>query len=105
MRNNSEMLDFAKNHLLAQKIRSVSPVGDCQYRGPIGLKCAVGALISDEHYNTDLEGYDINCENVRSAVTQSLGFIPDFDLLAQLQTLHDNEPPHRWANLLGAIKC
>jgi hypothetical protein len=34
---------------------SESP-GDCLYRGPGGLKCAVGFSIPDESYTRDIEG-------------------------------------------------
>lgn len=99
----SDIFETMKNHLLTQNQRS-SDGGLCRYRGPNGLKCAVGVLIDDEHYNTDLEGYDVHSSNVRAAVTKSLGFTPDWELLDQVQTIHDNYEPSRWAQLLGEIQ-
>jgi hypothetical protein len=35
-------------HLAEQKIRSTDAFGGCVYRGPDGVKCVVGALLSDD---------------------------------------------------------
>ncbi|MFN3724098.1 MAG: hypothetical protein ACK4VZ_13745 [Paracoccaceae bacterium] len=99
----SDIFETMKNHLLTQNQRS-SEGGHCRHRGPSGLKCAVGVLIADEHYNAALEGQSVSSLNVRNMVTRSLGFAPDWALLDQVQTIHDNYEPSRWAQLLGEIQ-
>lgn len=67
----------------------------CSYRTG-DLKCVVGHLIDDEHYNTDLEGYGFNNDQVLSAVEKSIGRDISGDencLLGDLQDLHDFKPP------------
>lgn len=45
-RTNQEIFDTCLTHLRAQGRRSIDPIsGFCVYRGPDGLKCAIGALI------------------------------------------------------------
>jgi len=39
---------------------SVDKNGECLYRGPNGLKCAAGHLMSDKEYDSLMEGYDVN---------------------------------------------
>lgn len=51
-----KIYDKVVSHLRAQKQPSVGDDG-CAYRGYCGLKCAVGVLITDEWYNTGLEGH------------------------------------------------
>lgn len=58
---NQEMFDKAVAGLAAQGFRrSVLNEGEleecCQYRGPDGMKCALGHVISDEQYNRSIEG-------------------------------------------------
>lgn len=66
--------------------------GSCRYRGPDGLKCAVGHLIKDEYYSEEMEGKSIHVPMVRDAVANSLG-IPlesvDFGKLILIQRAHD----------------
>lgn len=52
-----EALEIAYNQYMKQGGPSRDIVG-CLYRGPDGKKCAVGALINDEDYDTkfDVEG-------------------------------------------------
>lgn len=42
--------------VLEQNERSVNVQGNCMYRGPNGLKCAIGHLIPDELYSPEMEG-------------------------------------------------
>lgn len=96
------IFDKVAKHLLAQRKRAQNRLGGaCVYRSSDGLKCAIGCLIPDEHYDPLIEGTvisdleftsrsalllknillksGINTED--SAVTQ---------LLMQLQLFHDD---------------
>lgn len=55
--NRQEIFDKAWNGLKAQGFRrSADEHGSCLYRGPNGLKCAIGHCISDEAFNHRWEG-------------------------------------------------
>ncbi len=108
MKTRQEAFDTAAAHLLKQGERSSScevyPTEDvqaCLYRGPNGLKCAIGALISDEHYSPSLEGEGIN-DHVCAAIVAS-GY-PDDNLsraiYARLQQVHDACDPDGWPSAL-----
>lgn len=96
-------------HLLTQnKIsmgRSFKGVWRCTYRGENGLKCAVGCLIADEHYNADLEGSCVATGNVIDALEHS--GVPTgpktVELLTALQTIHDFVAPENWCEYLAKL--
>jgi hypothetical protein len=58
----------------------------CQYRGPNGLKCAVGHLIPDDKYHESLEKL-----NPYDLIKVSIIDFPmlDSDFLVELQSIHD----------------
>lgn len=60
MYTKQETFDMAVGHLIKQGQRAISEDGTnaCLYRGSEGTKCAVGALIPDELYTEEIEGYD-----------------------------------------------
>lgn len=100
MSRTQEIFDRVRDHMLAQNARSTASddVGRsrCAYRGDGGLKCALGCLITDEHYAPSLEGlnleYSVPDNRVRRAVEESLGFALGTDevrLLVALQQVHD----------------
>lgn len=103
MRDNFEVLDFVKNHLLTQGQPARNASGHCVYRNTANLSCAVGCLISDEHYHASLEGNGIEDWDVLHAVTRSLGFEPDTEMLTELQKIHDFHAPSEWPRLLGEL--
>jgi hypothetical protein len=101
-------------HLAAQGRPSFNPTGQRQYRGPGGLKCAVGIWIPDEKYRRGLEGKSVH-DGVGSAIVQAV--LPEplrepkmLRLLDQLQRLHDNtmnwDGTNAWSvpNLTGALR-
>lgn len=96
-----------KNHLLNQKARCY--VGEkCRYRGDQGLKCAVGCLISDEHYSPELEdklfeNSNIVCEAVEKSQGIEILHHKTWKLLVELQHMHDDIPPERWPEYLKDI--
>src|SRR5690606_37517326 len=74
---------------------------ECRYRGPDGLKCAVGHIIPDELYTPDLEGklfardgQPIECFNEIAAKLELTR--DNVLLLAALQDIHDFSEPHEW---------
>lgn len=56
----------------------------CLYRGPNGLKCAVGFLIPDEKYNESIEHMSPWNLVVEGIVKSDLNF------LREMQSIHDN---------------
>lgn len=75
-----ETFDKVATHLITQRAASRDYSG-CRYRGPDGLKCAVGCLITDEYYHPGIEGLTVD----------SLDFFEksDIKLLEDLQCVHD----------------
>ena len=57
-----QVFDQVKTHMMAQYAKSVGQNSDvCLYRGPDGLKCAAGCLISDEEAETipEMKGWQV----------------------------------------------
>lgn len=88
-----DVFDYAIRHLREQNQPALSPIGGCAYRGKDGLMCAVGCLISDEHYSVRIEGLRARSPMVLGRVEASIGRAlssKERDILAGLQELHDN---------------
>jgi len=86
-----DILSTAITKVIEQGKRSVNEDGACRYRSG-DLKCAVGHLIKDEHYNPNLEGCGVFGLSVRHAVEQSIDrHLSDKEVnqLSRLQTCHD----------------
>lgn len=92
-----EVFDFITAHLLKQGKRSVNENGTCVYRGPKGLMCAVGCIMSDDEYESQFEGkifedlatgYD---ETYATQIAEKYKAPSNevFDLLNDLQEAHD----------------
>lgn len=92
-----EIFDKVINHLLQQGGPALNYNYDddpvCRYRSNNGLKCAVGCLIPDDQYDPLMEGKGVM---VTSPPSDPLNYWiakyyePHRDLLAALQSLHDN---------------
>lgn len=111
-----ELFDRVADHLLKQGERSCVdevahgdelPKPQCRYRGPNGLKCAVGALITDEAYSPDIEGGAANRGDVRDALLASGVRLDNYEedgdviaLLAGVQYVHDGREPDQWREAL-----
>ena len=82
-----EVFDVCALHLLTQNKRSgdTHGTGNCMYRNPFGLKCAIGILIPDELYHASMEGNGIN------TLAAEYGITDHVDILRDLQSLHDIE--------------
>lgn len=84
-----EIFDFVVEKLRAQGCASVNPFGRCLYRGPDGLKCAIGHMIPDELYRP---GWDDYGDNASFLVVKRMGLAPNqiLDFLDEAQRdLHD----------------
>lgn len=111
-----EIYTKVKAHLLAQNAKSANGTSfaglpRCFYRSPGGLKCAVGALIPDELYDPDLEGYGVEEQPVievlvAAGVLDGAGHFLREDkvnLLERLQRVHDLNEPHQWPESLAEV--
>jgi len=95
-----EIFDTVVDHLLSQGMKS--SVAVCMYRTSTGLKCAVGILISDSDYDSDMEFsavdslYSSHPTRIQEWAQQK--YPNDLKLLTRLQRLHDNGPSHSFNN-------
>ena len=60
MKGLNEIFETVRTHLLSQQAVSEDNFGSCRLRGRNGCRCAIGVLISDEHYDGGLEGLGIS---------------------------------------------
>jgi hypothetical protein len=105
-----ELFDKVATHLLTQgkKAQDLVPV-ICRYKTDDGLKCAVGCLIPDELYSTDLEGCalcqphdDFGKVDRLKRVLITVGIASQqFNMLAELQNIHDYQDAESWRFRLG----
>jgi hypothetical protein len=93
-------------HLLTQGERSEEE-GVCMYRYN-GLMCAVGCVITDEHYNTDIEGMCVH--SLPYSIKVSIFKDNDKDnieigteMLSELQDMHDMVSIYNWRSYLNKI--
>jgi len=75
-----EVFDIAVGGVLKQGALSAES-GRCFYRGPNGLKCAVGQLLKDDEVNDELALYDMVLPDRLE---------PHRKLLEELQSAHDD---------------
>lgn len=78
--------DTVVKHLALQKNRSAKTgTNRCMYRGPLGMKCAVGALIPDEEFMPKMEFKNV------SDICGEIPSLKDINrnLLIDLQRIHD----------------
>lgn len=116
--NKQEVFNRVRDHLLKQGAKSMMSrndgVGDdCQYRGPNGLQCAVGCLITDEAFARGVEdernfnSVAIYNWRVKQALRESgieFGdYSNDLKLLSALQEVHDVHPVEQWPSLLRDV--
>lgn len=97
-----EIYDRVASHLLSQMEVSRRPGGFCLYRGPRNLKCAIGALIPDELYDTSFDdtGGGLSAHALPDRVLESIfgrGYNEDeCRFLDILQAVHDSFEPGIW---------
>ncbi len=90
---NQEAFETMVRHLRRQGKRSVR-IGayTCLYRGPNGLRCAVGCLIPDDQYKRSLEGKAASCIANKVPALSDIG--PG--LLSEMQSVHDDLDVSQW---------
>ncbi|WKV20533.1 hypothetical protein 16Q_140 [Pseudomonas phage 16Q] len=98
-----EVFDQVVSHMLTQGERSEGDDG-CVYRGPNGLKCAAGCLISDEEYNSDM---DNNPEGTSWQDLAARDEVPSkhLALISRLQGIHDGIGTQYWPVMLQEEAC
>ena len=104
LRDNQECYDRVKNWLLVQ--RAVSTNGDrCLYRGPNGLCCAIGALLTDEEYDPSMETISVSSlvflKRFKKAAIKFQNV--DRSFLTRLQSIHDDMLARDWPNKLKSL--
>lgn len=107
-----EIFDHVATHLLTQKKKSVlaDNPGFCCYRGSDGSSCAVGCLIPDSIYTSDIEMTGVVRLFEHEMIPDwfhSFGITdredPKLQFLQQLQNLHDAIGPVGWIQQLFRI--
>ena len=98
-----EVFNTVRDHLLMQGHKALDSTGTrCMYRAPDGTKCAAGVLILDEYYD-DFEGNGVEIGEVRDALHKS-GVDPScFELVCDLQAVHDQYDVEDWACRLARV--
>jgi hypothetical protein len=106
-----EVFDQVANHLLTQNKQSKKEpklmpgdsdayTPDCLYRGPGGLKCSIGCLMSDEEYSLEMEGKLLSAKIFKKLIVD----FEKHDYLTKcLQSLHDSEEVSNWKLLLREL--
>lgn len=96
MQTTQEYFNDIATHLLKQNRRSEDDDGSdlCRYRGPDGLKCAIGCKIPDDIYDKSMEGVVV--EHLLKARPELKPFLEPGEvtrhgrtLNQQLQSIHD----------------
>ena len=101
-----EIYDISATHLLKQNKQSFLAGTGCAYHGLGKLMCAVGPLIPDLFYDTELEGKNASSDRVTSVLVFNGVDVDNpkvIGLLNSLQALHDRSFPESWAKQLVAI--
>lgn len=99
-----QVFDFVVTHLMTQGKKSDDEDGDCRYRTPEGLKCAVGCLMSDEEYNPKYEGCSVPYLQMVFREDSFLNLIATYEkLLTELQYVHDTYTPEAWSEQLQEV--
>lgn len=102
-----KLFDKVVDHLLKQNAKSeTSPGGFCKYRGPNGLKCAVGFLISDAAYSESIECKSVVDAKVKAALAKSRVSITEdnINMLSELQYMHDRYEVSEWAIVAARLR-
>jgi hypothetical protein len=91
-----EIFDFIVGKLIEQGSPSIDKGISCLYRGPNGLKCAIGHIMPDESHSLGLEGKSVD------GVANHLKLIIREDVhkqlrgfLSELQCIHDSCSNHQ----------
>ena len=97
-----QVFDISKNHLLQQNQKSMAlhdlslkPI--CAYRGEMNRMCAAGPFIKEK------DAY--KCENKDWSDLNTCRLVPNihYDLMCELQKVHDLTEPSVWPEKLAAV--
>ena len=97
-----KVFDQVAAHLLAQMERATHGGQDCSYRSNGGLACAAGCLMSDMEA-TQLEERGWLTASWNQLVNSEFAPSKHFDLIVELQKLHDQVDPPLWKSVLTGI--
>lgn len=96
-----EIFDAVVAHLRTQKSVSLDSKGMCAYRGKNGLKCVVGAFITDEEYSSRLEGKSVSL--ISCGVNRFTKFDKNLEFWGEMQMVHDFNEVSDWETKLSKI--
>lgn len=95
-----EMFNKVWKHFVVDKQHKSSRYGGtCLYRGPNNTKCAVGVLIPDDAYNTDMdnERFDNRISSLIKRYPHLKKYVgDDVVFLTHLQRCHDSTYSDNW---------
>lgn len=97
MATTKELVLKAITGVIKQGRKSYGKDDVCAYRGPEGLKCAVGHLIDDKFYDIGLEGKGVLDVVIKESIEDSIGrkvTKKEVDYLRILQCCHDDVPTY-----------
>ncbi len=102
---NQTAFEIMVNHLLNQGEKSYdnSTLATCVYRNPDGLKCAIGAILPDELYNSTMENKLAHALIKDYPAIGKLWENLSINLLAKMQYIHDSRNVDEWYNEFKAI--
>ena len=93
-----EVFDYVTSNLIKQGRKSETDIGMCKYRGPGGLKCAAGWLLSDEFYSPEME-----YRNWSEIVEEFHVTDNHRHLIMELQDIHDNREVEDWVEEFNKV--
>jgi hypothetical protein len=103
MKTTRDLINYVRNHLVAQGERCANERGNCLYK--FGTKsCAIGCLIDDDLYRPDFEGNSVMHCNVEMAVsvTHRIALSDEqLRVLRKLQYIHDERDPKHWGTFIA----
>ena len=95
------VLAHVTEHLLTQnhRVESIDENGDehCLYRGEEGTSCAIGCMIPDERYTSDLENLLVSSSRIQIAAFGSTLGDSEWRWLSKLQYVHDHAHTNEWS--------
>ena len=85
-----EVYNYALKHFAQQQQRAILSNGDCRYRTKNGLKCVIGAWMSDEDYKPEFEDTAISALISSGVISVKIPDVNDDTVFLQdLQEVHD----------------
>jgi hypothetical protein len=95
-----EVFEQVRDHLLSQNAKSVDQRGECKYRSPDGLKCAIGCLIPDDVYTPAIESETVTGLSTIEFSISDMDIMHTYYLLRGLQRIHDCFGVDEWEDRL-----